>query len=247
MVIILCVLALIVLFCVLSSHYDNPYKCTFVFGKKGSGKSCYMVRMMHKYLRKGWHVYTDMQDIQIPGVRIIRTDYIDNFKPEYHSLLCLDEVGVSMDNRNFKQFSAGKRDFFKFSRKFGVRIIINSQSYDVDKKVRDTVDGMILMQSIGSIITLARPIRRTITLTEPSADSESRIADRLHFAHIWDWRLYWMPSYHRYFDTLACPPRAEVPYTVSEAPERYARGPVYNTIMDVMEIVRTHPWRIWPG
>lgn len=226
-------------FIYLNFKYANPYKLTFVFGKKGAGKSCYMVRQMHRYLRKGWNVYTDMADIKIPGVRIISVGSLSSFKPEPHSLVCLDEVGISMDNRSFKSFPPGLRDFFKYVRKMQVVVIMNSQAFDVDKKVRDTTDRMLLLQSIGSLFCIARPIHRSITLTEPSADSESRIADVLRFGWLFSWKIYYMPAYFRYFDSKSMPPRLDVPYTVVESDERYARGPLYNFAKDVFDFVTT--------
>lgn len=236
-------LLIAILYFYLEVCFYNPYKCIFIFGKKGSGKSCYMVRQMHRYLRKGWHVYTDMQDIQIPGVRIVSLDVFDTFKPEPHSLVCLDEVGISMDNRSFKSFPPGRRDFFKYARKMQCRIIMNSQSFDVDKKVRDTVDGMLLTQSIG-LFTLVRPIYRTLTITAPTADSESRIADTLRFSSFLSWKLYFMPLYFRYFDSRAMPYRPDAHYRPCEAPERLSRGPLYNFTLDVIECVKTVPSRL---
>lgn len=234
-----CLVFLVVsfVFTFLNRKYSNPYKLTFVFGKKGAGKSCYMVRQMHWYLRKGWNVYTDMADVKIPGVRIIRVGSLSEFKPEPHSLVCLDEVGISMDNRSYKSFPPGLRDFFKYVRKMQVVVIMNSQAFDVDKKVRDTTDRMLLLTSIGSLFCVARPVLRTITLTAPSAESESRIADLLRFGGVWSWRIYYMPAYFRYFDSRAMPPRADVPYTVVDSDGRYLRGPVYNLLKDVKALV----------
>lgn len=227
-------------FVLLNFKYRNPYKCTFVFGKKGAGKSCYMVRQMHRYLRRGWHVYTDMADIKIPGVRVIPSvKSLESFRPEPHSLLCLDEVGISMDNRGFKTFPPGLRDFFKYARKMQIVIIMNSQAFDVDKKVRDTTDSMLLLQSIGSLFCIARPIYRSITLTQPSAEAESRIADLLRFGWVFSWKVYYMPSYFRYFDSKAMPPRSDLPYTVVDSDERYAKGPLYNFCKDVIDFAET--------
>lgn len=198
-------------FFVLSAVYTNPYRLIFVFGKKGAGKSCYMVRQMLRYKRKGWNVYTDMADVRIPGVRIISVSDLATFRPEERSLVCLDEVGITMDNRSFKTFPPGLRDFFKYVRKMKCVVIINSQAYDVDKKVRDTVDSMLLMQSIGAVFTICRPIQRSITLVDPSADSEGRIADRLSFTSFLSWRLYFLPAYFGYFDSAAMPAREIVP------------------------------------
>lgn len=201
----------IFLFFILSCIYTNPYKLIFVFGKKGAGKSCYMVKQMLRYKKRGWNVYTDMADIRIPGVNVLTVHDLSMFRPEPNSLICLDEVGISMDNRSFKTFPPGLRDFFKFVRKMQCVVIINSQAYDVDKKVRDTVDEMLLMQSIGSLLSICRPIQRSITLVEPSAESEGRIADRLKFSSFLSWRVFFMPAYFKFFDSASMPPRQIVP------------------------------------
>lgn len=230
------------LFCVLfylNYRYRNPYKLIFVFGKKGAGKSCYMVRQMFRYLKRGWNVYTDMSDIRIPGVRVVPLEAFATFRPEPHSLVCLDEVGISMDNRSYKSFPSGLRDFFKYVRKMKIVVIMNSQAFDVDKKVRDTTDSMLLMQSIGSLFSIARPIYRTVTLTEPTSDSESRIADKLRFGSIFSWRVYYMPAYFRYFDSQSMPVRPEVCYSVVESDDRYLHGPLYNLVKDVVDFVYT--------
>lgn len=191
--------------------YGNPYQLIFVFGKKGAGKSCLMVREMKKHLKRGWNVYTDMEDCILPGVRIIKTVDLKTFVPERNSLLCLDEVGISFDNRNFKNFSDGYRDFFKFQRKYRVKCIVNSQSFDIDLKIRAVVDSMILQTNWLNCISISRPILRSLTVTEPTAERESRIADRLRFAPIWRWRFYWMPRYFKFFDSFGAPPRDCIP------------------------------------
>lgn len=240
------VLALIFLFVFLSLRYRNPYRLTFIFGKKGSGKSCFMVRKMLYYKKKGWHVYTDMADVKIPGVRIITLASLESFRPLPHSAVFLDEVGISMDNRSFKSFPPGLRDFFKYARKMQLVIFMNSQAFDVDKKVRDTTDSMLLMQSIGSFLCICRPIVRSITLTAPTSDSESRIADLLRFAPFWEWRIYYMPMYFSYFDSSAMPDRRVVEGRFSDhAADRYGRSPLFNAGKDLVDFVRTRPKAIF--
>lgn len=194
-------------------QFANPYTNNFIFGKKGSGKSTLMIKKMLKYQKKGWHIYTDMQDCIIPGVRIIESaSQLEHFTPEYHSMLALEEVGISFDNRNFKKFPEGLRDWFKFERKYKVCVWQNSQSYDIDKKIRDCVDGLFLQSNISNVIGITRPIRKSVTLTQPSADSEARIAEGLRFAPIWKWEFTWLPRYHVYFDSFNAPERESIPY-----------------------------------
>lgn len=207
----------------LQRKYGNPYSLTFIFGKKGSGKSCLMIHDMKRYLRRGWTVYTDMQDCLLPGVRIINADDLKSFTPVNNSFLALEEVGITFDNRNFKNFDSGFRDFFKFQRKYRVRCIMNSQSFDIDLKIRSVVDSMILQTNILNCISISRPIRRSITLTEPSAERDSRIADRLRFGPIWTWRVYWMPHYFKYFDSFSAPSREEIPFHFADNPYKLKR------------------------
>lgn len=204
----------------------NPYRLIFVFGKKGSGKSCYMVSQMLRFRRRGWNIYTDMADVNIPGVYHISVAQLSEFRPLPRSLVCLDEVGISMDNRSYKSFPPGLRDFFKYVRKMKCRVIINSQAFDVDKKVRDTVDSMLLASSVGPVAVF-RPIRRSVTLVEPTGDSEGRIADRLSFTFFTSWRFLWLPSFFPYFDTLAMPQREIVPVAPSPGNPLCARPPLF--------------------
>lgn len=198
--------------CLISNHYRNDYTLTFIFGKKGAGKSCFMIKEMKKHLKRGWNVYTDMQDCKLPDVRIIDWHDLIDLVPQPHSVLFLDEVGVSLDNRKFKSFPDGLRDFFKFQRKYRIKCYMNSQAFDIDIKVRNVVDSMILQTSFMNVFSISRPIKRSICLTEPSAEAESRIADKLKFAPIWNCRIYYMPRYFKYFDSFDAPKREYITY-----------------------------------
>lgn len=213
MIYIVLVFALIIGFNLYTRRFRNPYKLVFIFGKKGAGKSTLMVKEMLRHAKRGWIIYTDMADCLVPGARIIKALDLATFAPPPHSCLFLEEVGITFDNRKYKSFDDGLRDFMKFMRKYKCKCYMNSQSYDVDKKVRDVVDSMILQTSVADCISISRPILKSVTLTEPSAEAESRIAEKLKFAGIWHWKFMWMPHYHRYFDSFAAPAREPIPYT----------------------------------
>lgn len=198
----------------LNKKYNNPYKLYFIFGKKGAGKSTFMVKQMIKHLKRGWIVYTDVPDIHIDGVRRMTADDLSTFTPVENSVVFLDEVGITFDNRNFKSFNSGTRDFFKFQRKYKVKLYMNSQAFDIDKKIRDVTDKMYLCSSLFNSVCVIRPISRRVTLTAPSADNESRIADSLKFDSIFTWQFLYMPRYHKYFDSFSAPARDEIPYVM---------------------------------
>jgi hypothetical protein len=204
--------AFLVWFIVQSRRYNNPYRLIFIFGKKGAGKSLYMVKQMIKYLKKGWTVYTDIDNCNLPGVRIMNAMDLSEFAPVENSAIFLDEAGILFDNRNFKNFNSGLRDFFKLQRKYKCRVFLNSQSFDIDKKIRDVTDHMGLIVSVGNVFSIYRPIRRSITLTQPSAEAESRIADKLSFESLFKWQITYLPKYFKYFDSFAAPERPSLPF-----------------------------------
>lgn len=204
--------AFLVWFSVQSRRYNNPYRLIFIFGKKGAGKSLYMVKQMMKYLKKGWTVYTDIVNCNLPGVRIMNAMDLSEFAPVENSAIFLDEAGILFDNRNFKNFNSGLRDFFKLQRKYKCRVFLNSQSFDIDKKIRDVTDQMGLIVSVGNVFSIYRPIRRSITLTQPSAEAESRIADKLSFESLFKWQFTYLPKYFKYFDSFAAPVRPPLPF-----------------------------------
>ncbi|MBR3963038.1 MAG: hypothetical protein IKK14_05885 [Oscillospiraceae bacterium] len=175
-----------------------------------------MVSYMLKYMKKGYTIYSDIPGLNIKGVRQISAKDLEKFVPSSNSVLFLDEVGISFDNRKYSTFSDGHRNFFKFQRKYKVIVYMNSQSFDVDKKIRDLIDRFYLIQSFGNVICLCRPINRKVALVEASSQGESRVADNLKFAPFWEWKWIFMPKYFKYFDSFDAPERPILPYVEVE-------------------------------
>lgn len=198
---------LIISWAIYTRKYVNPYRLHFLFGKKGSGKSTYMVKMMVKYIKKGWNVYTDMNDVCIPGARIIDGADLGEFIPEPNSVVFLDEAGIRFDSRNFKNFPPELRDFFKLQRKYRTIVYMNSQSFDVDKKIRDLTDYMYLQVNLFRIISIGKRIDRKVALVESTAQGDSRIAEDLKFSPFYYWTFTLIPRYSRYFESFEAPAR----------------------------------------
>ena len=70
-IVILLLVPLIFLFMKWAYKYNNPYKLYFVMGKKGHGKSSYLAKVALEYSKKGWIIYTNVSDLNIPNVRVI--------------------------------------------------------------------------------------------------------------------------------------------------------------------------------
>lgn len=209
--------------------YRNPWRLYMIFGKKGSGKSSFLIKLAYKYLKKGYKVYTNMEDCVIPGVRIINIQHVGDYVPETNSLLLLDEVGMVWDSRDYKKFKPEVRDFFKLQRHYKVICYLASQTFDIDKKIRDLTDSMMLCTSFMTAWSLGRTISRRFVLTSPQGDSESRISEQLVFEKPWHWKLTYIPRWAKGYDSYQTPNKPKLPYKENKikesSSERTKEGP----------------------
>lgn len=201
------VVAFLAVFHFSTRKYLNPYKLIFIFAKKGQGKSTLLTKMALHHLRRGWEVYSTEP---IPGCHLIAPEDIGYFEFPPHSLIVIDEIGMIWDNRNFKNFKPEVRDWFKLQRHRKCKVICASQSFDVDKKIRDLADDMFLLQKKFRVFSYGKRILKILDITEATGDSESRIVDNLKFDSIlWFWAgsrtLTFIPAWTKYFNTFAAP------------------------------------------
>lgn len=221
-----------------TKKYLNPYKLTMVFGKKGSGKSTLMVRMAYEYLAMGWTVFcTERLD------GCIHIDYKDigykHIPPQ--SLLLVDEVGMIWDNRNYKDFKPQVRDWFKLQRHYKVKVVLFSQTFDIDKKLRDLTDEMFLCTNVLRVFSWAKRITRRVVLVQPGPDTPARIDEELAYDLFLWWPfgsriLTFIPSWAPFFDSHNCPvleakawkaePELKLPKTLKKARKRARRKAV---------------------
>lgn len=187
----------------LTRKYVNPYKLYMVVGKKGSGKTTMLVRLAYQHLRAGWSVYSTEN---IPGTFKIEYSDIGKFNIPSGSLLLVDEVGMVWDARKYKDFPDHLRDWFKYQRHEGVKVFLFSQTFDVDKKIRDLTDNMYLVTNKARIFAYAKQIKKVPDLIKPSAEAPARLDDVLQFESIiWFWcgsrMLTFIPRYAKLFDS----------------------------------------------
>lgn len=194
--------------------YASQFKLYFLFGKKGSGKSSLLVKLMYRYAKRGFVIYTNMTDCLFPQARIIDIRLIGDFVPPPYSLLALDEVGMEYDSRKFKQFRDNTRDFYKLQRHYKVVVAMASQTWDVDKKVRDLCDEFYLCSSFGPL-SIGKRIVKKVILTDAKDNEESKPSENLKFASLFSWYFTWLPSWSKFFDSFDAPPRPFLPYLLN--------------------------------
>ena len=166
---LLAFLALLVFCAVMARKYRNPYKLTLVFGKKGSGKTTFLTKKAVQYMRRGKTVYST---VYIPGAHMFDVQQIGNYTFPPESVVFVDEVGMVWDNRNFKSFRPEVSDWFKLQRHYHVTVWLFSQATDIDIKLRMLMDEMYLCTCHMNFLSVARKIRRSITIVHPSGDAD---------------------------------------------------------------------------
>ena len=239
--------------------YLNPFKLTMVFGKKGSGTSTLMVRLAYKYLARGWNVYCTEK---LDGCYFIDYNDIGFFNIPPNSVLLVDEVGMVWDNRNFKNFKNEVRDWFKLQRHYQVKVVLFSQTFDIDKKLRDLTDDMYLCTNVFRVFSWAKRIRRKTVLTKPQGDSPARIDEELRFDSLIFWPfgariMTFIPRWAGYFDSHNCPPLPEkmwpynpplnVPKTLQKSRRRHSNHVVHSRISKGIILLRWEGRLVLPG
>lgn len=221
-VLLLVLLLLLLCFMLYAYRYRNPYKLIMVFGKKGSGKTTLLTKLTLRYLKKGVPVYSN---VYIPGAYLF-DPYDIGFKDiPPNSVLMIDEVGLIWDSRDFKSFKKEYRDYFKYQRQYRHTVYLLSQSFDIDKKLRDLTDQMYLIKCYCNVFSVARRINKCITIVHAdSGTGESHLADDMQFDSLF---LFWagsikvtlIPKYTKYFESFNPPELPPGQYALCPLPE----------------------------
>lgn len=251
----LCLIVIAGIWHVLTKKYLNPFKLTMVFGKKGSGKSTLMVRLAYEYLARGWTVFCTER---LDGCVYIDYKDIGFFNIPPYSLLLVDEVGMIWDNRNYKDFKSEVRDWFKLQRHYKVKVVLFSQTFDIDKKLRDLTDDMYLCTNVLRVFSWAKRITRRIILVQPGPDTPARIDEELAYDSIIFWPfgsriLTFIPSWAPFFDSHNCPvlpgkdwtpePELKIPKTLQKSRKKSKRRTRYQVLRKEVILLRSR----WTG
>lgn len=184
-----------------SLKFVNPYKLIMLFGKKGSGKNTLLTKLSIKYNKMGYHVFSDSE---IYNTFKLDNNWIGKYDFPENSVLMIEEAGIVWDNRNYKTFSADVRDFFKLQRHKKVIVYLASQSFDVDKKLRDLTDEMYLLVNYMGIFSIAKKIHKSISIHNASDNNngESFLTETYSFGFPWEWKYTYIPRWIKFFNSF---------------------------------------------
>lgn len=216
--IILIAIFLLLLYHFLTKKFVNPYKLIFLFGKKGSGKSTLLAKLTARYLRRGWTVFSTecphssddekYYDFTVSAeartVNFINPAKIYEYSFPRNSCILIDEVSLIWDNRDFKRMDKKVIEWFRYQRKHGCRVYFFSQTFDIDKKLRDLADEMYLVNKYFRVLVVASHIVRKPVVVHPGPESPARIDDDMVVdgplmtffgGKIFAWIPYWAKRY----------------------------------------------------
>lgn len=202
---ILCITVTLVIMIwhLLTRRYLSPYTFCVVFGKKGVGKSLSMQKDLIKHNRHGWKCFAD-SNTDLSFVKKIDCSRLYAYKFPPNSFICIDEVNLLWDNRDFKSFDRRVQDFFRQQRKKRVKIIAYSQTFDCDKKLRDLADRLAIQKKLMRVFTVRRYYVKTPrVISAEDARDTSRIVDD-YVKVPWIFKgidITYIPRYCRYYKT----------------------------------------------
>lgn len=185
--IILVIFLILALFLFLTRKFVNPYKLIFLFGKKGSGKSTLLQKLTYRYLKRGWTVYStevphdkyfDFTKVPEKGtLNYLAPSHIFEYTFPERTCILIDEVSLIWDNRDFKKMDKRVIEWFRYQRHHKCRVYFFSQTFDIDKKLRDLCDDMYLVNKYFRVLVVASHIVRKPVVVHPGPESPARIDD----------------------------------------------------------------------
>lgn len=188
----------------LTRKYINPYTMDLYIANKGAGKSTTLAKNVLKARRKGNNVYTNADDINIPGTRIFNTFDLGNYHVEKAYIL-VDEVSLYFDNRNYKNTSKEFIQWLRSIRHDRLCVDLFTQSYDCDKKIRTMCDNIYIGYRYFRVLTVWRRLKKNVAIREAAMDASSQIVDNLNFTPWWipgSIKITYIPKYIKYFDSF---------------------------------------------
>lgn len=157
----LSLLELALLYKRITAKFNSPYTLDVIFGKKGCGKSTTLNKLAYKYYSKGWNVFCDLNDSMQSFVTQIDASQLWKYKLPANSVVFVGEANLHWDNRDFKDFPKPLQKYFRKQRHKRVKIILFSQTYDTDKKIRDLADRLYIATKKLKLWTCCTPYVKT--------------------------------------------------------------------------------------
>ena len=184
---------------------------TGMFGVPGCGKTTFLAKFAHKELKKiskGKSKYKYVfTNFYCAGCYRLDFKQLNNYKV-YDSLILNDEISLDADNREYKSFGAGVRNFLILHRHLNNDLIYFTQDFGkVDKVIRAlTNDLWYVSKSVAPLLnrfSVARRIYRQISINEFTSELTLgyRFSTFFEALFVSNKKIVYRPFYYKYFDS----------------------------------------------
>lgn len=197
----------------LTKKYINSYTLDIYFGKKGSGKTTLMTKLALDHLKKGWFVYANFY---IPGCYQFDIDDIGSYQFKYNSLILIDEAGIIFNNREYKNFKKTWREFFALQRKYGNKIVMCSQSYNIDKALRDLADNLYVVSKPFRLFSFIKKVNKKVGIKN-DGETGGQLIEEYKFVGLP--KIIYIPRYACLFDSFERPVLDQMKVTYNKLSE----------------------------
>lgn len=195
-IIFLVVFGVVLIWHKLTVKYLSPYTLDIYFGRKGCGKSSTLQHLADKYNKRGWKCFCDIGNTFQPFVTEIDCDVIYKYKLPHNSVVFIDEINLKWDNREFKKFDKRLQKYFRKQRHKKVKVIMFSQTYDCDLKIRNLADRLILLNKRFRVFSIGTPyVKSPVVLTSLETQNEGRISDDFIKLPFWQKEVTFIPKW----------------------------------------------------
>lgn len=221
LVVFLIIVVLILIWHFTTKKYIAWGQLNFFMGKKRSGKSTLKAKDEYENLIKGIPVYStdpisftvyDKKTDKKKTFRSIPIDprHIYDYSFPFGSVVEIDEVSLIWDNRNFKSMDPKVVEWFRYQGHYGVKVNLYSQSFDIDKKLRDLVDNFYVVNKFARIFSVATHLIRKPVVVHPLGDAPSSIQDDFIedpklLKFLFGSKIIFLPKWFKLFDSFQKP------------------------------------------
>lgn len=204
-ILILLIIPLSVIFLLYTNKFYNPYKLILYMGKKGVGKSTVLQKEAYWHYRHGWNIYCNIGDTTFKKAHEIDCTKLWEQEIKPHSVVLIDEVNLLWDNRDFKKFPQELNRWFRAQRHEKVKVIMFSQTADVDKKIRDLTDRIYLVRRYFQVLIIAYPFEKDIDPPDPKRlQNGNDFVDTYHKKSVGPFfcQYCWLPKWVKFHDSF---------------------------------------------
>ena len=170
-------------------------------------------------------------------------DNLGKWKPTPNCLLLLEEAGIGVSNRNYKNLSPESKELFALSRHKKTDIAAISQTSDVDKCLRQRCNFMFQVYKLGEF-TLTRLINFKVGVDKETHDLRDMYTEQHWFIWLWQLLTCWLkkhrmallpcirsmiiyrPLYYKYFDSFNDEFIYSMPDPNPDSPEKLCYVPI---------------------